>query len=138
MSNFLVRYVDNSDGSSTGAVNLGGDRPPLVLGGVEGEVTSEEFALLVTKGLVLEVVGKGFDDLTVAELKARLDEYGVEYENSAKKDELVELVRNASTDAELPSPAQDPSTGPSAGETKGGSGGTVPLSGPAGAGGMVA
>lgn len=33
-----------------------------------------------------------FDDLTVADLKAKLDEQGVEYDPKAKKDELIALL----------------------------------------------
>jgi hypothetical protein len=37
--------------------------------------------------------GDGLDELTVAELKAKLDEKGAEYSKSAKKAELLALLR---------------------------------------------
>lgn len=101
----LVKYTGNADNSNnTGAVTHRDGRPPLILGGAEGEITAEEFTTLSGRGLVLERVGDGYDDLSVAVIEQRLDEAGIDHKGVKKKDDLVGLLRTA-PGAAVPPPA---------------------------------
>lgn len=57
----------------------------------EGEVMSTDEA--VRRGLAVEAVkAPETEDLTVKEIKAKLDAEGIEYPKAAKKDELLALL----------------------------------------------
>lgn len=132
----LVKYTGNADPSaSTGAVTFQDDRPPLVLGGPEGEITTAEFSLLSSRGVVLERISDGYDDLTRDELKTRLDELdpAVEYKGNAKQEDLVALLRENVRNREVPPPGavETTSLGPAEGSAAGPGG--PPPPGPAGA-----
>jgi hypothetical protein len=99
----LARYVGNADNASrSAAVNLGNDRPMMVLGGAPVELSNEEYARLSSYGVVLEDVGKGYDELTVDELKSQLSQAGVEYSSDDKKADLVKLLRGQSASDTVP------------------------------------
>lgn len=122
----LVKYTGNADGSNTGAITFRDDRPALVLGG-EGEVTAEEMSLLGSRGLILEPISDGYDDLTIPKLKELLDEREVDYSAAKNKEDYVELARSSRGVAgEVPPPAlvEGASTGGPAGAGVGGVPGT--------------
>ena len=71
--------------------------------GDEFEVSNERFDELnkKVKGFVSRIdtniskqsEDKGYDNLTIAEIKERLDKAGIEYDKNAKKDDLKALLK---------------------------------------------
>lgn len=66
------------------------------------EIVNDKLAVQYEKHADLyELVGdkkdetKSLDDLTVKELKAKAKELDIEYNSDIKKDELIELIKNA-------------------------------------------
>jgi hypothetical protein len=128
----LARYVGNADNASrSAAVNLGDDRPMMVLGGAPVELSNEEYARLSSFGVVLEDVGKGYDELTVDELKSQLSQAGVEYSSDDKKADLVKLLRGQSASDTVPSVSELESTGVSGTAGNAGMPAGPPIGGPA-------
>lgn len=87
-----MRYKDVKTGAIivTDSV-LGGD---WVLADELANAEKEPSEIGKEPDVVEEVVeeDENFEDLTVAELKARLDEMGVTYPNSARKQDLIDIL----------------------------------------------
>lgn len=58
------------------------------------EVSSDRYKELIATmhGILVEEVKEEVGDLTVAQLKNRLDQMGVKYNSKAKKEELIDLI----------------------------------------------
>ena len=58
------------------------------------EVSHDRFKELIATmhGILVEEVKEDVGDLTVTQLKNRLDQMGVKYNSKAKKEELIDLI----------------------------------------------
>lgn len=92
-----VLYVGNADpGVNNKQIGLGSGRAPLVLGGEAQLLTQDEYDTYPSKlGVVFQKEGSDVNELTAPEIKEELEQLGVDFKPSDKKDALVDKLVEA-------------------------------------------